>query len=92
LTKESCTSQKKSYSTKQEPGIRYTVWKLDYGCYVDLINTSRGPTGFLFEGLEVDDDGTLTVPEDDFRAIRRAILDLGEFSARSPEEQATAQA
>jgi hypothetical protein len=83
---------KKSYSTKQEPGIRYTVWKLDYGCYVDLINTSRDPTGFLFEGLGVDDDWTLTVPEDDFRAIRRAILDLGEFSARPPEEQTAAQA
>ena len=30
---------KKSYSTKEEPGIRYKVWKIDYGCYVDLINT-----------------------------------------------------
>jgi hypothetical protein len=37
---------KKSYSTKQEAGTRYTVWKIDYGCYVDLINTSRAPTGF----------------------------------------------
>jgi hypothetical protein len=83
---------KKSYSTKQEPGIRYTVWKLDYGCYVDLINTSRAPTGFLFDGLDVDDDWTLTVPEDDFRAIRRAILDLGEFSARPQETETAAEA
>jgi len=74
---------KKSYSTKQEPGRRYTVWKLDYGCYVDLINTSRAPTGFLFEGLEDDENWMVTVPEDDFRAIRRAILDLDEFYSRS---------
>jgi len=78
---------KKSYSTKQEPGIRYTVWKLDYGCYVDLINTSRAPTGFLFEGFDVDDDWTVAVPEDDFRAIRRAILDLDQFSVRPQEPQ-----
>ena len=70
---------KKSYSTKDDPGIRYTVWKIDYGCYVDLINTLPAPTGFLFEGIEADDDWTLTVPEDDFRAIRRAILDPREF-------------
>jgi hypothetical protein len=74
---------KKSYSTKDDPGIRYTVWKIDYGCYVDLINTSRAPTGFLFEGIETDDDWMLTVPEDDFRAIRRAILDPGEFHTRT---------
>jgi len=49
---------KKAYSTKQEPGVRYKVWKLDYGCYVDLINTARQPTGFLFENAEVTDDGT----------------------------------
>ena len=74
---------KKSYSTKQEPGVRYTVWKLDYGCYVDLINTASAPTGFLFEGTEVDDNSDAgmetVVPEDDFRAIRRAILDLEAF-------------
>jgi hypothetical protein len=73
---------KKSYSTKQEAGTRYTVWKIDYGCYVDLINTSRAPTGFLFEGLESDEDWQVTVPEDDFRAIRRAILDINEFYSR----------
>ncbi len=72
---------KKSYSTKDDPGIRYTVWKIDYGCYVDLINTSRSSTGFLIEDIDADDDWTVAVPEDDFRAIRRAILDPDEFYA-----------
>jgi len=60
---------KRSYSTHDEPGIRYRVWKIDYGCYVDLINTSRAPTLYL-----TDDD--LTVPDDDYRAIRGCILSL----------------
>jgi hypothetical protein len=82
---------KKSYSTKQEPGIRYKVWKLDYGCYVDLINTSRAPTGFLFEGIDVDQGEGISVPEDDFRAIRRAVLDLDAFDANRSEAKAASQ-
>jgi hypothetical protein len=72
---------KKSYSTKQDPGVRYRVFKLDYGCYVDLINTSRAPTGFLFENIDPDGE-SIAVPEDDFRAIRRVILDLDAFNNR----------
>ncbi len=71
---------RRSYSTKQEPGVRYKVWKLDYGCYVDLINTSKAPTGFLIEGMDVDEKN-FAVPEDDLRAIRRAVLHLDEFEA-----------
>lgn len=62
---------KKNVSSNEEPGARYDVYKIDYGCYVDLINTTRAP-----EGLYQDDDGTFTeVPRDDYRSIRRAILD-----------------
>lgn len=70
---------KKSYSTKAEPGVRYKVWKLDYGCYVDLMNTSRAPNAYIFEGSEYAMDGNITVPDDDLRAIRRAVLDIDEF-------------
>ena len=77
----------KSYSTKEEPGVRYKVWKLDYGCYVDLINTSRAPTGFLVEGMDGPQDGGIPVPEDDLRAIRRAVLDLSEFEGQKATEQ-----
>jgi hypothetical protein len=77
---------RKSYSTNHEPGIRYKVWKLDYGCYVDLINTSRAPTGLLFEGADADPSETIVVPQDDFRAIRRAVLNLNEFYNRHKDE------
>jgi len=71
---------KRSYSAQDVPGVRFQVWKVDYGCYVDLMNTVRTPTGFLFEDMELSDGGEIIVPEDDLRAIRRAILDLSEFN------------
>lgn len=71
---------RRSYSAQDDPGTRYRVWKVDYGCYVDLMNTVKSPTGFITEGIEVDAAGDFAVPEDDFRAVRRAILDMGEFN------------
>jgi hypothetical protein len=60
---------KKNISSKDEPGVRYDVFKIDYGCYVDLINTNREPK-CLFEA----DEEFVDVPKDDYRSIRRAIL------------------
>lgn len=72
---------RRSYSAQDEPGVRYRVWKVDFGCYVDLINTAKNPDGFLGDGVEVADGGDIEVPEDDYRAVRRAILDLEKFEA-----------
>ena len=75
---------RRSYSAKADPGTRYRVWKIDYGCYVDLINTAAAPVSNLpFEGDNPPAVDAI-VPEDDLRAIRRSILDLGEFRARPP--------
>jgi hypothetical protein len=62
---------KKNVSAHDQPGARFDVYKIDYGCYVDLINTAKAPHG-LFE-LD-DDQGFTEVPRDDYRSIRRAIL------------------
>jgi len=65
---------KKNVSTHDEPGVRYDVYKIDYGCYVDLINTAKMPEG-LFEAEEDGADvAFVEVPKDDYRSIRRAIL------------------
>jgi hypothetical protein len=69
---------KRSYSAKHDPSKRYQIWKIDYGCYVDRVNTSLAPTGFLFEDQDVRDEG-IVVPDDDFRIIRHTVLDLGEY-------------
>jgi hypothetical protein len=61
---------KKSIASNDEPGRRYDVFKIDYGCYVDLISTTKAPLGLL-----AGDDGSyVDVPPDDYRSIRRAIL------------------
>jgi hypothetical protein len=57
---------KKNISSKDEPGVRYDVFKIDYGCYVDLINTNR-ELKCLFEA----DEELVEVPKDDYRSIRR---------------------
>ncbi len=53
--------------------MRYDVYKIDYGCYVELMNTTKMPQG-LFQA-EWEDD-YIEVPRDDYRSIRRAILTL----------------
>ncbi|MBU2527254.1 MAG: hypothetical protein KKC03_11705 [Bacteroidetes bacterium] len=71
---------KDNVSGKDEPGVRYNVYSIDYGCYVDLMNTNNAPKG-LFEAIEDDSENSIfvDVPKNDYRAIRRAILDLNEF-------------
>jgi hypothetical protein len=68
---------RRGYSAQDEPGERYDVYVIDYGAYVDLINTARS--------VVAEDDFTdkIDVPTQDLRALRRAILDLDEFDAQS---------
>ena len=71
---------KRNVSTHDRPGARYDVYKIDYGCYVDLIRTAREPQGLLpADHPDVGGARFANVPPDDYRSIRRAILDLDEF-------------
>ncbi len=71
---------RKGIAAKDEPGKRFSVYGIDYGCYVDLINTAKAPQGVLDLG-DVDADFSHSVPKTDFRSVRRCVLDLGEFYA-----------
>lgn len=63
---------KKGYSDKDNPGVRYNIYTLDYGTYVDLINTSKQPEiDFKLESTESEEN---VVPFDDKRSIRRIVL------------------
>jgi len=81
---------RKGYSAQDEPGERYDVYVIDYGAYVDLIHTKSEPLGVIsFDGIDNDNGGGyVEVPTQDLRAIRRAVLDLEEFSRlqRSPSD------
>jgi hypothetical protein len=83
---------KRSISARDQPGVRYDAYKLDYGCYVDLLATTKAPIHNLFETETAEEDGAagVKVPTDDYRAIRRAILDLDEFENR-PKQESLAQ-
>lgn len=77
---------KRGVSAHDQPGIRYDVYKIDYGCYVDLLTTQRAPQGLLpLDNDDEDASGYVDVPPDDYRAIRRAILDLSEFEKAGPK-------
>ena len=69
---------RKGISAKDQPGRRYNVYGIDYGCYVDLISTARAPQCVLDLG-DVTADYSVTVPHTDLRSIRRCILNLPEF-------------
>lgn len=61
----------RGYADKDNPGVRYNIYTLDYGTYVSLLGTSKSPEGFE-EVTIVDPD--FVVPFDDRRSIRRIIL------------------
>lgn len=63
----------RGYADKDKPGVRYDIYTLDYGTYVDLMNTSKKPDlGFVEMSSEPLAD--FVVPFDDKRSIRRIIL------------------
>lgn len=79
---------RRGYSSPEEPGQRFDVWVIDYGAYVDLINTKLNPTSLLSttEPDSLDESAErVEVPISDFRAIRRALLDMQEFERNSPD-------
>jgi PAS domain-containing protein len=75
---------RRGYSAQDEPGERYNVYVIDFGAYVDLIQTKSAPQGVL--PLDADDgtESFTEVPTQDLRALRRAILNLNDFHALSP--------
>lgn len=75
---------KKNVSSRDEPGKRYDVWKIDYGCYVDLIRTQQAPLGLL----PAEEDQYVEVPSDDYRSIRRAVLAPDSLDAYLEQAQA----
>lgn len=71
---------KQNVSGKDRAGERFDVYAIDYGCYVDLMNTKNNPMG-LFQEDDADDAEYVQVPKDDYRSIRRAVLELNQYPA-----------
>jgi hypothetical protein len=60
----------RGYADKDNPGVRYNIYAIDYGAYVDLLGTSRAPELEMEQGGGAD----MVVPFDDKRSIRRIVL------------------
>ena len=73
---------RRGVAAKDKPGVRFNVYSIDYGCYVDLISTARAPQGLLQIEDERGSSQYVNVPADSYRSIRSAILDLKAFYAR----------
>lgn len=69
----------RGYSDKENPGLRYNIYALDYGTYVDLKRTKVEPKGVLFDDLEHTSSDEPLVPLADKRSIRRVILQTSIF-------------
>lgn len=64
----------RGYADKDNPGVRYNIYTIDYGAYVDLIGTSKEPELTLFKCDDPGSDPDVVVPFDDKRSIRRIVL------------------
>jgi hypothetical protein len=75
----------RSMSSAHRAGERFIVYKLDYGCYADLVNTNKSTTGMLLADLDAV-DADFDVPDDDARSYRRAVLDISSFYEKRGRE------
>lgn len=79
---------RRGISSRDQPGVRFNAYGLDYGCYVHL-TAAKAPKG-LFKAESTDGAEELVeVPGDDYRSIRTALLDLSTFVANSLNRQGT---
>ncbi len=67
---------KQSISAKNAVGKKFTLYALDYGCYVELMSSKNAPLGLIIESDENDELHYIEVPKSDYRSVRNSILDL----------------
>jgi hypothetical protein len=73
---------KQGVSAQNAIGKKYTLYALDYGCYVELMSSKNAPLGLIIESDENDELQYIEVPKSDYRSVRNAILDLDAFSGQ----------
>lgn len=78
---------KQDISGRDSSGMKYDVYSIDYGCYVDLMNTKQAPKGLFIAEIEEGKEEYCNVPQDDYRSIRRAILNMDLFYASMPTDE-----
>ncbi|HEM8126012.1 hypothetical protein [Providencia rettgeri] len=67
---------KQSVSAQNAIGKKYTLYTLDYGCYVELISSKNAPLGLIIESNDDNELQYIEVPKSDYRSVNNSILDL----------------
>ncbi|EGX8054587.1 hypothetical protein JHG10_004402 [Salmonella enterica subsp. enterica serovar Infantis] len=72
---------KQGVSARNAIGKKYTLYTLDYGCYVELMSSSSAPLGLIIESDENDELKYIEVPKSDYRSVKNSILDKANISS-----------
>ncbi|HDX8866847.1 hypothetical protein I4552_24045 [Klebsiella michiganensis] len=67
---------KQGVSARNAIGKKYTLYTLDYGCYVELMSSSSAPLGLIIESDENDELKYIEIPKSDYRSVKNSILDF----------------
>lgn len=65
---------KQGVSARNAIGKKYTLYTLDYGCYVELMSSSSAPLGLIIESDENDELKYIEIPKSDYRSVKNSIL------------------
>lgn len=67
---------KQGVSARNSIGKKYTLYTLDYGCYVELMSSSSAPLGLIIESDENNKLKYIEIPKSDYRSVKNSILDF----------------
>jgi hypothetical protein len=59
---------RRGYGDKDNPGVRYNIYSIDYGTYADLLSTSKVPD---IELVEHQKSSEFVVPFEDHLVVSR---------------------
>jgi hypothetical protein len=65
---------RRGYAEPQRPGIRYSVFTLDYGTYVEMADSVRRPSGFMRKQKRLLVDNMVVPFEDDDRYVSKVVV------------------
>ncbi len=69
---------RRGISSRDQPGVRFSAYALDFGCYVHL-TAAKAPRSLFDAENSSGETEAVEVPGDDYRSIRTAMLNLAEF-------------
>jgi hypothetical protein len=70
---------KRSISAQDMPGVRFNAFRLDYGCYIELMMRRMVDGLFMAERIE-GESRWVEVPRDNYRSVRRAVLEVADLA------------